>query len=104
MRISDWSSDVCSADLLKAGFDETGEFDAADLAGSTIRFSSDPGDLAGTTFFVVAVPTPIDDNRRPDLGALLSACRTVGRALRPGAVVVFEIGRASCRERECQYV
>src|SRR3546814_8164418 len=47
MRISDWSSDVCSSDL-------------------------------------------IDDNRRPDLGALLSACRTVGRALRPGAVVVFE--------------
>jgi UDP-N-acetyl-D-galactosamine dehydrogenase len=75
---------------LKDGVDDTGEVAGEDLARSAIRFSCDPADLAGTTFFVVAVPTPIDDHRRPDLRALLSACRTVGAALQPGAVVVFE--------------
>jgi UDP-N-acetyl-D-galactosamine dehydrogenase len=75
---------------LRAGEDWTGEIAKEELLGVKIRFSSEPADLDGATFFIVAVPTPIDGNRQPDLHAVLSACRTVGSALKRGAVVVFE--------------
>ncbi|MFN2349575.1 MAG: nucleotide sugar dehydrogenase, partial [Thioalkalivibrio sp.] len=55
-----------------------------------IRYSTDPGDLKDVSFFVVTVPTPIDDNRQPDLSPVISACEFVGKVLSPGAVVVFE--------------
>ncbi|GBD43388.1 UDP-N-acetyl-D-glucosamine 6-dehydrogenase [bacterium HR40] len=75
---------------LEAGFDRTGEVEAADLRLPGLRFSTDPQALAGRSFLVVTVPTPIDGNRQPDLRPLCAACRTVGQALAPGAVVVFE--------------
>ncbi len=75
---------------LRAGHDRTGEAGRAALAEAPITYTSDPAALAGTTFFVVAVPTPIDDARQPDLAALELACTVVGPVLRPGAVVVFE--------------
>ena len=70
--------------------DWTGEVTRSELQESTLKLTSDPADLRGCTFFVVAVPTPIDSDRRPDLGPLLSATRVVGTALAPGAVVVYE--------------
>ena len=70
--------------------DWTGEVTRSDLQESTLKLTSDPAELRGCTFFVVAVPTPIDSDRRPDLGPLLSATRVVGTALAPGAVVVYE--------------
>ena len=70
--------------------DWTGEVTDAELAQSSLKLSSDPADLRGCTFFIVAVPTPIDSDRRPDLGPLRSATRIVGSALAPGAVVVYE--------------
>jgi len=70
--------------------DTTGEAATEDLAASTVTFSADEASLLGTTFFVVAVPTPILDDRRPDLRPLISATEIVARALQPGAVVVYE--------------
>jgi UDP-N-acetyl-D-galactosamine dehydrogenase len=70
--------------------DWTGEVTRSELQESTLKLTSDPADLRGCTFFVVAVPTPIDSDRRPDLGPLLAATRVVGTALAPGAVVVYE--------------
>lgn len=75
---------------LKRHVDTTGEADPAELAATSVRFSDDPDSLKGATFFVVAVPTPIDVDRRPDLRAVRSASETVGKALTPGAVVVYE--------------
>ncbi|MGB5696772.1 MAG: nucleotide sugar dehydrogenase [Polyangiales bacterium] len=75
---------------LRANLDWTGEVTADELRESTLKLTSDPSDLRGCTFFIVAVPTPIDTTRRPDLGPLLSATETVGSALAPGAVVVYE--------------
>jgi UDP-N-acetyl-D-galactosamine dehydrogenase len=77
-------------EALRAGVDWTGEVSEADLRQSKLRLTSDSSDLRGCTFFIVAVPTPIDPDRRPDLGPLLAATRTVGAALVPGAVVVYE--------------
>ena len=77
-------------DALRRGEDWTGEIARTDLENSTLRLTHDPADLGGASFFVVTVPTPIDTDRRPDLAALDSACRLIGPALRPGAVVIFE--------------
>jgi UDP-N-acetyl-D-galactosamine dehydrogenase len=70
--------------------DWTGEVTEAELRETSLKFTSDAADLRGSTFFVVAVPTPIDSDRRPDLGPLLSATRLVATALAPGGVVVYE--------------
>jgi len=55
-----------------------------------LRFTADAHDLAGCEVFVVAVPTPIDGDRRPDLAPLLAAADLIGPVLRPGALVVVE--------------
>jgi UDP-N-acetyl-D-galactosamine dehydrogenase len=75
---------------LRAGKDRTGEVDPEALRGSTLKLSDDPEALDGYTFFVITVPTPVDGARRPDLGPLSDACRTIAPRLRPGAVVVLE--------------
>jgi UDP-N-acetyl-D-galactosamine dehydrogenase len=75
---------------LRRGEDWTGEVAPADIESSTLRFTGEASDLAAASFFVVTVPTPIDGDRRPDLAPLASACRLIGPALQPGAVVVFE--------------
>jgi len=75
---------------LRAGVDVTREIESERLARGKLRFSHDPADLTGVDFFIVTVPTPIDADHRPDLTAVRSATQTVGRALRRGAIVVYE--------------
>jgi UDP-N-acetyl-D-galactosamine dehydrogenase len=75
---------------LTAGSDRTREVEASDLSHASLRFSADEADLAGADFFIVTVPTPIDDARRPDLSIVRAASRTVGRQLKKGAIVVYE--------------
>jgi UDP-N-acetyl-D-galactosamine dehydrogenase len=70
--------------------DPSKEVDSSAFANTNIDFTDDPTKLRRATVLVVAVPTPIDDTRRPDLGALVSATKLVGEHLRPGGVVVFE--------------
>ncbi|MBW8812468.1 MAG: nucleotide sugar dehydrogenase [Caulobacterales bacterium] len=76
---------------LAAGQDRTLEVSAEDLRAATrLSFSADPAALVGCNVFIVTVPTPIDAHKRPDLSALMAASRTVGGAIRPGGVVVYE--------------
>jgi UDP-N-acetyl-D-glucosamine/UDP-N-acetyl-D-galactosamine dehydrogenase len=75
---------------LRAGRDWTGEIAAEELNGTSLRFTDDETELKGVTLFVVCIPTPIDEQKRPDRRPLQSASETVGRALSPGAVVVYE--------------
>jgi UDP-N-acetyl-D-galactosamine dehydrogenase len=75
---------------LREGIDHTGEIAAAALHDAALTLTTNPADLAGADFFVVTVPTPIDQQRCPDLEPLRQACRTIARVLRPGCVVVFE--------------
>ncbi len=77
-------------DELKQGFDATGDIDSSNLESSSITFTTDSSELTGTTFFVVAVPTPVNEHNNPDFHALISASKTVGGVIEPGAVVVFE--------------
>ena len=62
----------------------------ADLAREELYLTDDPDDLRAADFFIVTVPTPIDDAHRPDLRALLSASRIVGNRLKRGDIIVYE--------------
>lgn len=76
---------------LQAGYDATREVDADELAAASyLRFSCSPGDLKDCDIFIIAVPTPIDGANRPDLSLLEKASETVGRAISPGAIVIYE--------------
>jgi UDP-N-acetyl-D-galactosamine dehydrogenase len=88
---------------LRAGRDRTNEVEPTDLKQPTLIYDSDPVRLVGCDFYIVTVPTPIDDARRPDLRAVLAASKTVGEALKnPGAIVVYESTvYPGCIEDDC---
>ena len=75
---------------LRQGEDNTGEVEIADLRSTSLKFTNEVRDLEAVDFFVVAVPTPIDEANCPDLSALERASEVVGSVLRPGSVVVYE--------------
>ena len=78
-------------DELKKGVDDTREVTTEQLRDAVkLELTADPSRLSDCTFYIVAVPTPIDSNNRPDLGPMISASRTVGPHLKKGDVVVFE--------------
>jgi UDP-N-acetyl-D-glucosamine/UDP-N-acetyl-D-galactosamine dehydrogenase len=82
--------DARKVEDLRRGLDRTGEHDEEMLRESTLRLTSDPEELRGCSFFVIAVPTPVDPENRPDLSPVVKASGMVGRALSAGAVVVYE--------------
>jgi UDP-N-acetyl-D-galactosamine dehydrogenase len=75
---------------LRRGLDRTREVEPSHLLQPSLAYESDPAKLAGSDFYIVTVPTPIDSANRPDLGAMLSASRTVGGVLKRGDIVVYE--------------
>ncbi|MEP6940219.1 MAG: nucleotide sugar dehydrogenase, partial [Rudaea sp.] len=83
--------DAARVKALGEGHDHTGELSAEQIRdASHIRFTASPDEIAGCEVFVVAVPTPIDEYKRPDMRLLESASLTVGRAIRRGGVAIFE--------------
>jgi UDP-N-acetyl-D-galactosamine dehydrogenase len=71
--------------------DPTGEVSSEDLRAATqLSCHTDPAMIAEADFIVVAVPTPVDEAHQPDLTPLVKSSQTVGRHLKPGAIVVYE--------------
>src|SRR5690554_2423688 len=88
--------------LMKNHIDPSKELDTSDFEGCSIEFTANLDDLKEATFYVVAVPTPIDDSNRPNLGPLLGASSTVGKVLKKGDYVVFESTvYPGCTEEDC---
>ena len=78
------------AELLE-GYDRTGELSNHELNDlSQLKLSSDPQDLLPCDFYIVTVPTPVDDSNQPDFSPLISASKTAGKYLTRGDIVVFE--------------
>ena len=75
---------------LREGVDATNEIASEELKAVGPQVADDPSALGGRDIFIVTVPTPIDEANRPDSTASSSACATVGRRCRRGAIVVFE--------------
>ncbi|GGR36156.1 nucleotide sugar dehydrogenase [Deinococcus ruber] len=70
--------------------DRSNETDSEDLKLSSLSFSSDETCLVDRSVFIVTVPTPIDEYKRPDLSPLISASRTIGKYLKEGDLVIYE--------------
>src|SRR6478752_10037890 len=64
-------------ETLLQGIDYTGEIEGVELAASGLTITGNPEEIAGATFVIVTVPTPIDANNRPDLAPLESACEII---------------------------
>ncbi|MFN5877435.1 MAG: nucleotide sugar dehydrogenase [Flavobacteriales bacterium] len=89
-------------DLMKRKIDPSNELEASAFDGCDIEFTADIHDLNDVEFFVVAVPTPIDDANLPNLRPLLGASSTVGKVLKRGDYVVFESTvYPGCTEEDC---
>ncbi|MFM8608596.1 MAG: nucleotide sugar dehydrogenase [Hyphomicrobiales bacterium] len=75
---------------LNKGHDRTNEVKSDRLKQKSLTFTDDRAALKQADFFIVTVPTPIDEARRPDLTALIKASETVGQALKKNDIVVYE--------------
>lgn len=88
--------------MMKDHIDPSKELVSADFEGCDIKFTADIEDIREATFFIVAVPTPINEHKNPELRPLLSASETVGKVLKKGDYVVFESTvYPGCTEEDC---
>ena len=89
-------------DLMKQKVDPSNELEATAFDNCDIQFTANIDDLKDVQFYIVAVPTPIDDANLPDLKPLLGATRTVAQVLKKGDYVVFESTvYPGCTEEDC---
>ncbi|MDG2226674.1 MAG: nucleotide sugar dehydrogenase [Flavobacteriales bacterium] len=89
-------------DMMKNNIDPSDELVASDFEGCDIEFTADIDDLKECTFFIVAVPTPIDESKEPNIKPLLGASTTVAKALKKGDYVVYESTvYPGCTEDDC---
>lgn len=89
-------------EMMRNNEDPSKELDSSEFDGCDIEFTANPDDLKEATFFVVAVPTPIDESNLPNLSPLLGASKTVGKILKKGDYVVFESTvYPGCTEEDC---
>ena len=75
---------------LKQGIDETNEMSEAELGEVQVTYTSDASDIADCNVYIITVPTPIDAQKRPDMGPLKSASSTIAPFLKEGDVVIYE--------------
>lgn len=75
---------------LQAGRDRTREVEEARLKASSLVVTDDPAAIQAKDIYIVTVPTPVGPDNLPDLGAVRAASRTVAKAMRRGAIVVYE--------------
>jgi UDP-N-acetyl-D-galactosamine dehydrogenase len=89
-------------EMMRNHVDPSEELSKEEFEGCDIHFTADLDDLKDVKFFIVAVPTPIDEHNRPDLTPLIGASKTVGKALKKGDYVVFESTvYPGCTEEDC---
>jgi UDP-N-acetyl-D-galactosamine dehydrogenase len=88
--------------MMKKGIDPSQELPKEAFKGCDIEFTASLADLRKANFFIVAVPTPIDEHNLPDLKPLLGASSTVGKCLKKGDYVVYESTvYPGCTEEDC---
>jgi UDP-N-acetyl-D-galactosamine dehydrogenase len=87
---------------MKQHIDPSKELDSSEFIGRDISFTSTQSDLLQANFFIVAVPTPVDEHKVPDLTPVIKASHTVGKALKKGDYVVYESTvYPGCTEEDC---
>ncbi len=88
--------------LMKKGIDPSKELEPEEFENTDIKFSANIEYLREAKFYIVVVPTPIDDHQQPDLTPVIKACETVSKVLKKGDYVVFESTvYPGCTEEDC---
>ena len=77
-------------DELKQGIDRTNEVEVNDLVSADVIYTCDASDLQKANFHIIAVPTPVNNAKQPDLSLIISASKAVGQQLKKGDIVVYE--------------
>ncbi len=89
-------------EMMKKGLDPSGELGPEAFEGCDIHFTADPEDLREAVFYIVAVPTPIDRHKNPDLTPVIKASETLSKVLKKGDYVVYESTvYPGCTEEDC---
>lgn len=89
-------------EMMNNNIDPSNELVASDFDGCDIKFTANVQDLKDVNFFIVAVPTPIDDSKEPNIKPLLSASKSVASVLKRGDYVVYESTvYPGCTEEDC---
>ncbi len=102
-RVVGFDINQCRIDELKAGYDFTFETTEKQLSeASYLHYTSNVDDLKDCNCYIVTVPTPIDQHKRPDLTPLIKASETVGMVLKKGDIVIYESTvYPGCTEDDC---
>ena len=85
-----YDTDAARVKELRDGHDRTGEIQPSVLRTATLDITDDAAAIRSAQTFIITVPTPVDADNRPDLAHVRAACRTIGAAMKKGAVVVLE--------------
>jgi len=102
IKVVGFDINAARIDMMKNNIDPSQELEASDFEGADIQFTANIEDLKKCDFYIVAVPTPIDEARLPDLKPLLGASGTVGKVISKGDYVVFESTvYPGCTEEDC---
>lgn len=89
-------------ELMNKHVDPSGELQREAFQDSTVEFTSDSGRLSDAQVYIIAVPTPVDEHKVPNLKPLLSASKTVGQHLKKGDYVIYESTvYPGCTEEDC---
>lgn len=102
MKVVGFDINQKRVDMMRNNIDPSEELESSAFEGCDILFTADLEDLKDVTFYIVAVPTPIDGHNLPDLTPLIGASKTVGKVLKKGDYVVFESTvYPGCTEEDC---
>ena len=83
--------DTDRVEELRDGFDRTNECSRKEISDAKgLTFCKEAQQIAGASFYIVTVPTPVDASKTPDLGPLRAASKTIGSLIKAGAVIVYE--------------
>lgn len=89
-------------EMMKKGIDPSCELESEAFEDTDIFFTANPDDLKDATFFIVAVPTPVDDHKVPDLTPVIGASKGISKVLKKGDYVVYESTvYPGCTEEDC---
>lgn len=89
-------------EMMKKGIDPSQELEKEAFQGTDIQYTANPEDLKDANFYIVAVPTPVDIHKVPDLTPVLKASETLGKVLKKGDYVVYESTvYPGCTEEDC---
>ncbi|GAA4350878.1 nucleotide sugar dehydrogenase [Hymenobacter saemangeumensis] len=102
LRVIGFDINAGRVEMMKNGIDPSGELEKEAFEGTDITFTDSLDVLRQAQFYIVAVPTPIDEHAQPDLKPLLGASSSVGKVLKKGDYVVFESTvYPGCTEEDC---